>query len=220
MPTKQSKGRCYICGKEFGDQAMEKHLIKAHGVAEASQECLLVKVEGAYDKKYWLYLDIPKRSALSRLDNFLRKIWLECCGHMSKFHINYSIEIPMRTRMGKIDKLGIGSWLEYLYDYGSTTHLLITLLGEIRRPTQKNVVRLLARNNPVMFTCSECGKKAVYVCSRYECGDDAFFCEQCGDEHEHADTLLPVTDSPRMGICGYDGVLDRYGFEMINSPKG
>jgi hypothetical protein len=214
MPS--SKGRCYVCGKEFSKPGMGNHIVKAHGMTEAPEECLLIKVEGAYDKKYWIYLDMPKRSTLLRLDDFLRKIWLECCGHMSEFHINYSLKISMRTR---IDKLGIGCWIDYLYDYGSTTHLLVGVLGEIRRPKQKSVVRLLARNSPAEYTCTECGKPAVYVCSMYECGDDAFFCELCGDEHEHADTLLPVTDSPRMGVCGYCGEQDHYGFGIINPSK-
>jgi transcription elongation factor Elf1 len=215
MPTSSSKGRCYVCGKEFTGPAMRNHIVKAHSMTEEPEECLLLKVEGTYDKKYWLYLDMPKRSALSRLDNFLRKIWLECCGHMSEFHINYSVEIPMNIKIGELNKIEIGPRFEYLYDYGSTTHLSIAIMGEIRRPKQKGAVRLLARNNPAVFTCMECGKPAAYVCTMYECGDDAFFCEQCGDEHEHGDTLLPVADSPRMGVCGYCGEQDHYGFEII-----
>jgi hypothetical protein len=197
---------------------MKNHLLKEHSMAEEPEECLLVKVEGAYDKRYWLYLDMPKSAALSRLDGFLRKIWLECCGHMSEFHINYSVEIPMSIKIGELDKVGIGSRFEYLYDYGSTTHLSIAVLGEIGRPKQKGAVRLLARNNPAVYACVECGKPAAYVCTMYECGDDAFLCEPCGDAHGHVEMLLPVTDSPRMGICAYDGALDHYGFGRKSLP--
>jgi hypothetical protein len=209
-----SKGRCYVCGGEFGKLAMKNHITKAHGMIEAQQECLIVKVEGAYDKNYWLYLDMPKGSTLSSLDNFLRRIWLECCGHMSGFHINHSMKISMEIKIGEIEKKGIGRRIEYLYDYGSTTQLSITIMDEIWRPKQKGVIRLLGRNNPPVFTCQECGKEAVYICPVYECGDDAFFCEDCGEDHEYAEMMLPVTNSPRMGVCGYDGELDRYDFEL------
>jgi hypothetical protein len=47
---------------------------------------LLIKVEGAYQKEYWLFLDIALNATLEDLDAFLRQIWLECCGHMSGFY--------------------------------------------------------------------------------------------------------------------------------------
>lgn len=30
-------------------------------------------------------MDVPADKALNTLDRFLRKIWLECCGHLSEF---------------------------------------------------------------------------------------------------------------------------------------
>ena len=79
-----TKGNCYLCGAELGKTAMKNHILKCHA-GEAGQECRLLKIEGAYDKGYWLYVDIPVDKTLNALDKFLRKIWLECCGHMSEF---------------------------------------------------------------------------------------------------------------------------------------
>ena len=61
------------------------------------------------------------------------------------------------------------------------------------------------------YYCAVCGKDAAYICS--ECmweSDNPFFCEACAEDHEHAEMLLPVTNSPRMGVCVYDGELDTF----------
>jgi len=36
---------------------------------------------------YWLDIEATADAALSKLDAFLRRIWLECCGHLSMFVI-------------------------------------------------------------------------------------------------------------------------------------
>ena len=90
---------------------------------------------------------------------------------------------------------------------------MITIIGETTRKRQKESVRLLARNIQPSFFCASCGKPAIMICS--ECvydSDNPFFCEECYEEHEHEDMLLPVTNSPRIGECGYDGELDVFDF--------
>ena len=52
-----SKGNCYICGAELGKTAMKNHILKEHNGPEDGQECVLLKIEGAYEKDYWLYVD-------------------------------------------------------------------------------------------------------------------------------------------------------------------
>jgi hypothetical protein len=42
-------------------------------------------VEGFYAPRYWLHLEVPSKFTLDALDDFLRAIWLECCGHLSAF---------------------------------------------------------------------------------------------------------------------------------------
>lgn len=70
-----SSGNCYLCGVELGKTAMKNHLLKAHGEPNSEQACVLLKIEGAYNKDYWLYIDIPADKPLSVVDTFLRKIW-------------------------------------------------------------------------------------------------------------------------------------------------
>ena len=210
-------GNCYICGVELSKIAMKNHLIKTCVAQKAAQEALLLKVEGAYDKNYWLYLDIPLTSTLEDLDYFLRSIWLECCGHMSGFY--YERQRYDYIGMNKrIKTLSPGDRLGYDYDFGTTTTLLVSVAAAVRRPSQKADVRLLARNVPPAFVCSECGKPAEHIHTEYMYEmDNPFYCGKCAGSNEHEEMLLPVTNSPRMGSCGYDGELDVYAFNPANA---
>ena len=47
-----------------------------------------IAVEGRYDPRYWMHLEMPMNLDLRALDRFLRDTWLECCGHLSAFCIS------------------------------------------------------------------------------------------------------------------------------------
>jgi hypothetical protein len=207
----KSNGNCYLCGAEFGKTSMKNHLLKAHGEQNGEQECCLLKIEGTYNKDYWLYVDIPIDKSLSGVDSFLRKIWLECCGHLSGFFGSGRSEIG---KARKLNSFSIGDKLFHEYDFGSTTETLITVVGTIRWKKQKENIRLLARNIPPQFECGICGKPAANICTvcMYDMGNP-FYCAECSEKHEHDEMLLPVTNSPRMGQCGYDGELDVFTFD-------
>lgn len=210
MAAKQVAGNCYICGTELGKTAMKNHLLKAHNEKESGQLCALLKAESV-SKKYWLFIDIPVDKTLSDVDKFLRDIWLECCGHMSAFSGQGHVKINMSR---KIMDFAVGEKLLHRYDFGSTTETTITVVDEIYRGFHGRAVRLLARNVPHVFVCVECGKLAKYYCT--ECAwnwdSEPFFCNSCGETHRHEDMLMPITNSPRMGVCGYGGEYDHYTF--------
>ena len=42
---------------------------------------------GRYNKNYWLIIEIRETATLRELDQFIRDIWVECCGHLSEFNI-------------------------------------------------------------------------------------------------------------------------------------
>lgn len=207
-----AKGNCYLCGVQLGKVAMKNHIQKEH-MEKNRQECCLLKVEGAYDKDYWLYIDAPLTVPLSSVDEFLRKIWLECCGHMSGF---FGLDRSEIAKSRKLGAFSTGDKLRHEYDFGTTTETILTIVGKTHRAKQKNSVRLLARNIPPVFECGACGKDAVALCvdCMYDT-DNPFFCQACADNHEHED-LLPVTNSPRMGDCAYDGELDSFAFDPKN----
>ncbi|MDQ6662539.1 MAG: hypothetical protein M3Z24_16440 [Chloroflexota bacterium] len=54
---------------------------------QPQQKIFHVIVEGKYYPQYWLHLDVAGNAELEELDQFLRNIWLECCGHLSAFRI-------------------------------------------------------------------------------------------------------------------------------------
>jgi hypothetical protein len=212
MARSNKPGNCFICGQELGKTAMKGHLLKEHCSDEGDQETLVLKVEGAYDDRYWLYVDVADESTLSFLDSFLRDIWLECCGHLSAFSPSAtSNEFNMKKTRFKDFK--VGSMLLHEYDFGSTTETLVSFVSKGKRKRQRNVVRLLARNAPLTAVCSICGQSAAFICSScmYDV-DNPFFCEVCSKSHKHRGRLLPVTNSPRMGECSYEGVLDKFQF--------
>jgi hypothetical protein len=210
--TANSTGNCYLCGESLTKMAMKNHLLK-HYNEESGQGCILLKIEGMYRKEYWLYIDIPVEAPLFCVDDFLRKIWLECCGHCSEFYGQGHSEIDENRKLGTFLA---GDKFFHAYDFGTTTETVITSMGIIRRKSQKEVVRLLARNVPPVFQCASCGKTAKSICTEcsYE-SDNPFFCAACGRKHdkEHGEEMmLPITNSPRMGECGYSGELDTYEF--------
>ena len=208
-----TKGVCYLCGKELGKTAMKNHLLKNHTDNTGDQKSYLLKAEGRYNKDYWIFFDVPVSTNLETVDKFLRRIWLECCGHLSAFSDGSYNEIKKTTKLYNFEE---GTQLVHEYDFGSTTETLVTFVSKATRPSQKSVVRLLARNIPPVFSCRECGKPADYIDveAAYE-GENPFYCNACLEELEEEIEecyLLPVTNSPRMGVCGYEGTLDTFSF--------
>jgi len=173
-------------------------------------------VEG-FPKTYWLHVAAPANAPLSKLDKFLRNIWLECCGHMSAFSIEgrrYSAH-PMPDMEEKSASIALGKALEvgitfsYEYDYGSTTELVLKVVGLRDAPAKKGAVELLARNNAPQIICTECetGNVATQICA--ECSqqeDSGWLCAECSETHECGEEMqLPVVNSPRVGVCAYAG---------------
>ncbi|OGV50200.1 MAG: hypothetical protein A3F46_05430 [Legionellales bacterium RIFCSPHIGHO2_12_FULL_42_9] len=201
-------GTCYLCKEEVGYRTVTKHVEKClkkdtdHQEAE-KERIFLIKVYSG--KEFWLYIEINGSSELEDLDYFLRNIWLECCHHMSQFKINgqrYSCDGGMNKVIHRI--LKVETEFEHEYDFGSTTWLKGKVIAS--RPGQlKNNIRLVARNHlPADIICETCDKKPDVICT--ECGD--FICETCKEEHDSCsgeDFMLPVVNSPRMGVCGYSG---------------
>ena len=60
-----TKGNCYICGRELSKAVAKTHFLKKHDGPESGEECALLKIEGAYDKDYWLFVDIPMTATLN-----------------------------------------------------------------------------------------------------------------------------------------------------------
>lgn len=236
----QTKGLCKYCGKEYTKGGMLRHLASCKKRIDRLEKetgktrCgyFEIVLYGRYDKDYWLIVEVSENATLKALDQFIRDIWVECCGHLSAFDIGgVSYEVmpetdsfwgpPAKSMNYKLkDVLTVGQTITYEYDFGSTTELILNI-HSYRVGVRKNEkIVLLSRNNARKIVCSQCGKKEaewIDPLNYYE--EKPFWCEEClrkarteGDETEDWDGpeyFLKVCNSPRMGVCGYEGS-DRY----------
>jgi hypothetical protein len=92
------------------------------------------------------------------------------------------------------------------YDFGTTTELVLRVVAERESEIKKKSIRVLARNDSPSITCDSCGKVATHVCSQCIYEGKGWLCDACAGTHECGEEmLLPVVNSPRVGMCGYSG---------------
>lgn len=219
-----SYGTCTLCGKHTSKGAMTRHLASCPADHEAASggnpsRLFRLRIEDDYSPFFWLDLEMKTGAKLRDLDDFLRGIWLECCGHLSAFDIdgvNYSISpspgmfgLPddrsMDVKLG--DVLSAGTVFHHTYDFGTSTELKLRVVDEREGRIGREPLRVLSRNDPPVWACDVCGEPAAWICGMctYE-SDNPFYCEAHAEDHDcEEEMLLPVVNSPRMGMCGYEG---------------
>ena len=190
-------------------------------------------VEGRDLTEYWLHLDARADATLADLDGLLRGMWLECCGHLSAFNVGrdrYRWEPPGGFADGEDDffdgldemfgmpkerslnvtlaeALPPGTAFTYEYDFGSTTELKGRVLSEHEAAMRGRNIAVLARNTPPEIVCDDCGARAEWVGPvDEEEWEPRALCTACIEKKNYnTDYLLPVVNSPRMGVCAYEG---------------
>lgn len=137
--------------------------------AEKTEKYFELLLYGAYNKDYWLIIQIKENATLDDLDRFIRDIWVECCGHLSVFEIDgvsYEREPDDDFGWGEPAKstnhtlkqvLTTGMIFNYEYDFGSTTEIMVKVLDHYSAQKQNEKVVILSRNNSPEFACSICG---------------------------------------------------------------
>jgi len=223
-----STGSCELCDGEITRTRAALHYAQcapAHDVSSGPLVQLVqLRATSPGLRPYWIDFEAKASARLEAIDALLRRVWLECCGHLSVFRIDgvdyfspgYQLglagpfgtdvtERSMKTRVG--DALYGGSF-EYEYDFGSTTALRLEVTGERSGRFGRHAVRLLARNSAPVFPCDTCGAPATLICPYcIQEGSPAFTCPEHRGEHGcgEEEGFLPVVNSPRMGVCGYVG---------------
>lgn len=221
MPSRtQSKGTCYYCGAVVAKNAITKHLSacherqqvieKANQKSNSFQTLYHLRVQDAWLKEFWLDLEMRESATLKDLDTYLRAIWLECCGHMSQFSFGgwQGEEIPMSRQIGKV--LQPGAELTHIYDFGTSSETHIKLVGMREgAPTTKHPITLMTRNLMPEAECQECGKPAAWFCVECQIEEErsGMLCDKHAENHPHDNygDPVPLANSPRMGMCGYEG---------------
>ena len=146
-----------------------KKRVDLYEKAEKTEKYFELLLYGAYNKDYWLIIQIKENATLDDLDRFIRDIWVECCGHLSVFEIDgvsYEREPDDDFGWGEPAKstnhtlkqvLTTGMIFNYEYDFGSTTEIMVKVLDHYSAQKQNEKVVILSRNNPPEFACSICG---------------------------------------------------------------
>lgn len=154
-------------------------------------------------KDYWLIVETSEDTTLKELDKFIRDIWVECCGHLSAFMIK-GIQYESYPNADKFwgmpsknmnyrlkDVVKVGDSILYEYDFGSTTELILKIHSCREGQKKNHEIVILSRNNPPEIICSNCGQREAKWVNP--------------EEYYEPDFYLPVCNSPRMGVCGYEG---------------
>lgn len=215
----QSCGICQYCGDKTTKSGMTKHLAKCEKrlwlIESAKQPVETIwhlRVQDAYSKEYWLDIEMRGSATLEKLDYYLRAIWLECCGHLSKFTVGGWRGSEVGRGRTANDVFAVETTLRHLYDFGTTSETDIQVVEfRIGSAIAKHPIALMARNIMPEMPCYECDKAASYIC--LECLYEAtkpgtwFLCDEHAEDHPHQEygEPLPLVNSPRMGMCGYDG---------------
>ncbi|MGL4761931.1 MAG: IS1096 element passenger TnpR family protein [Sarcina sp.] len=161
------EGKCYFCNKDLTNRMVKRHIGTCKdrleilntriGKNKNLKEKFILKITSKYNPSdYYLYVGIDKAKELKDLDQFLRDVWLECCGHLSGFKIDgefyndrteadfWGMENDMSIKLGKVielsDKFG------YEYDFGSTTELVLEVIDEYKDSEKTKGIEILARS--------------------------------------------------------------------------
>ena len=112
------------------------------------------------------------------------------------------------------EALSFGKKFSYTYDFGSSTDLNLRVVSEREwLANTKDAIVLLARNVAPEFKCSVCGEPATFI-SGGAWGDGDTYCKKHAKKYEDDGLILPIVNSPRVGVCGYDGPGRTYAHEF------
>jgi hypothetical protein len=216
----ENPGTCAYCGEVITKRGVAKHLdicpkrqemlVAAEASSRPMETLWHLRVQDAYNKDFWLDLEMAGSASLDTLDKYLRAIWLECCGHLSKFTIGGWGGMDVGKARKANSTFEPGLVLRHLYDFGTTSETDIKVVGfREGNATTKHPIALLARNLMPEAACQECGQLAKWLCIEclYEEDKSGYLCDEHVEEHPHEDygEPMPLVNSPRTGMCGYEG---------------
>ena len=235
MEQLKSNGKCVFCQKVFSQAGITQHLnthlrkqvkVGAPGISFHLQ----IETNPRYGKSpYFLNLWVDGMAKLQELDQFLKDIWLECCGHMSSFTDPNNkrrgsmwlydeaegllaqgkikeYEALMEDARGEIPKSRLAKdaldedlILDYVYDFGSSTELQIKVVEVFPIRATEKIV-LLSRNEPLAIMCEECGEKPALLLCTYCLQEEAENAFCAGCAKKHKKTCSDFADYASMPI--------------------
>src|SRR3989344_2317607 len=200
----KSDGECKYCKKVSSAMAISKHLLACEERKKANKDgdkdIFLIRASAG---PFFVYFEINADYTLEKIDDFLRDLWLDCCGHLSAFTINGTrynsdcedLEPDEKTMNYKLSTLlSVNLTFSHEYDFGTTTYLNLKVIE--KRKGKNSKVEAIARNNLPDFKC-KCGKMAKEICLQCVGEETGLLCSECAKTHECGeDMMLPVVNSP------------------------
>ena len=215
-------GTCTYCGAEVTRTTAPKHLaacqerkaaLKGKSSKRQSrfkEDIYYIRAEATYLPEFWLDLEVRGDATLEDIDAYLRAIWLECCGHMSAFTLG-GWGTPELAKEGFVSAVfRHKAKIMHVYDFGTESWTTLKRIS-IRegQPTTLQPIALMVRNKLPEVICIECGAPAKWLCIECVVEEDrmGFLCAKHRKTHEHDGygEPLKVVNSPRLGMCGYEG---------------
>ena len=217
---KQTRGECTFCGREMTRTGLARHLPTCSARQEAIEQAnqgtgerqplYHLQIQDAWQGDFWLHLEMKGTTTLKELDHYLRAIWLECCGHLSRFSYGGwgSRDISMGKKAKGVFEPGVE--MMHIYDFGTSSETMIRVVGKREgKSLTEYPIKLMARNEPLEMECMECEQSAEWMCLEcvYELEESGLLCEEHMEEHLHVEygEPVPFVNSPRVGMCGYTG---------------
>lgn len=228
---------CLLCRAEFDKSIIWRHLSKCAANIEQGyignkkykkRTLYLLRIQAKYNPFYWLYVEAQDQARVGDVDDLLRGIWLECCGHLSAFSWAdtadqkdaWSLEEFIETGTGEypndvpMDATIQSVWkpkrnLQYQYDFGTTTDLTLRMVSQrsgLVKP--KELVRVVARNHQPVVPCGNCGQPATVVSPEYSYDTSGWLCDACRTKS----TVPDNADEDEY----YD---EQYFLPVLNSPR-
>ncbi len=224
MSTEElSTGKCAFCGEVTTHRAMPRHLrgcdarqaaadAASRGGKAPTEALFHLRLQDKYREEYWLDVEMRGAATFAELDAWLRAIWLECCGHASRFSIGgwKGEDIAMDARLSRYFEPGV--MLTHTYDFGSSSFTFVKHAStRVAAPLTERPVMLLARNLLPAYPCGECGKTAEVLCMHCAVEKGAWnpLCPAHAAKKPHdRRPPAPLVNSPRVGMCEYAGAAE------------
>ena len=220
------KAKCYYCNKELTEKTIKKHMKNCSEIRNSIDEKrindkkqrnqFIIAIKPKYvEEEYCIYISIAGTLGLVHIDKFIRDVWVECCGHLSGFKIRDKYYQDDEMNMQLNDILNIDEKFEYEYDFGSTTYLILEVIDIIQVPSSFSQIEIIARNDEIKHKCEICGTEAKYFnYERYR-----WECENCIDKDDDMIIAFDYCNSPRDGVCGYEGNKDAENIYLPGNDK-
>ena len=207
--SRKYEGQCKFCKKDISKRQIIDHLdFCPERRKDKNSKNLRLRIADPYCKNYWLVAEITSEAKFKDLDYLIRKVWVECCGHLSLFG-DYANKVGMNRIIS--ETLEPGNSLGDIYDFGSSTELVIEAVGYSYTQLNNNKkIELVAQNYLPPSRCLKCGHQATNICTSCSEEETVLVCDSCAKKYHDEDNeqeehyILPLANSPRSGVCGYE----------------